>query len=138
MNIPVHQNDLILAQETFEELRSGNNEAILGIYNKYQPLFIGYTRRRIQRYDSDRATLILDDFWVELLNARAICDFKGLSSLKTYLFKKVWITGKWPKKVSAVKTIPKRNLTKRPMPSKNNLPAIYRVPWQNLRPALNG
>ena len=87
MNIPVHQNDLILAQETCEELRSGNNEAILGIYNRYQPLFMGYTRRRIQRYDSDRATLILDDFWVELLNARAICDFKGLSSLKTYLFK---------------------------------------------------
>jgi DNA-directed RNA polymerase specialized sigma24 family protein len=48
---------------------------------------MSYTRRRIQRYDSDRATLILDDFWVELLNARAICDFKGLSSLKTYLFK---------------------------------------------------
>jgi RNA polymerase sigma-70 factor (ECF subfamily) len=87
MNIPDHQNDLILAQETCEELRSGNNDSILGIYNKYQPLFMGYTRRRMQRFDSDRATLILDDFWVELLNARAICDFKGLSSLKTYLFK---------------------------------------------------
>jgi RNA polymerase sigma-70 factor (ECF subfamily) len=48
---------------------------------------MGYTRRRTQSFDDDRATSILSDFWVELLNAKAICDFQGLSSLKTYLFK---------------------------------------------------
>jgi RNA polymerase sigma-70 factor (ECF subfamily) len=87
MNIVEHQEDLALAQKTCEQLRSGNNEAILGIYNIYQPFFLGYTRRRIHSFTDAGATSILDDFWVELLNAKAICDYRGLSSLKTYLFK---------------------------------------------------
>ena len=87
MDIVNHQTDFALAQETCVELRSGNNEAILCIYNKFHPLFMGYTRRRTHSFDDDRPTSILDDFWVELLNAKAICDFKGISSLKTYLFK---------------------------------------------------
>ena len=88
MDIVNHQTDLALAQETCAELRSGNNEAILPVYQKYHPLFMGYTRRRIRSFSDDSKTIsILDDFWVELLNAKAICDFKGISSLKTYLFK---------------------------------------------------
>jgi len=77
MSMDDHKQDLILAQETCEELRSGNNEAILGIYNKFHPFFFGYTRKRINSPDTSKATAILDDFWVELLNAKAICDFKG-------------------------------------------------------------
>ena len=88
MNIATHQEDLALAQEACLELRAGNNEAILPVYQIYHPLFMGYTRRRIRAFSDDsRAISILDDFWVELLNAKAICDFKGISSLKTYLFK---------------------------------------------------
>jgi len=88
MDIVNHQTDLALAQETCAELRSGNNDAILPVYQKYHPLFMGYTRRRIRAFIDDSRTIsILDDFWVELLNAKAICDFKGISSLKTYLFK---------------------------------------------------
>lgn len=87
MNIAKKHDDLVLAQETCTELRAGNNDAILPVYRKFQPVFMGYTRRRVHSSDDDRATSILTDFWVELLNAKAICDFKGLSSLKTYLFK---------------------------------------------------
>lgn len=88
MNIVKNQDDLALAQEACEKLRAGNNEAILPVYHKYHPLFMGYTRKRLRTYsDDNRATSILDDFWVGLLNAKAICDFKGISSLKTYLFK---------------------------------------------------
>lgn len=87
MDTATHQADLILAQEACDELRTGNKEAILGIYNQYHPFFLGYTRRRMQAFDSDRITSVLTDFWVELTNAKAICDFLGLSSLKTYLFK---------------------------------------------------
>ena len=88
MNIVKNQDDLALAQETCTELRSGNNDAILPVYHKYHPVFMGYTRRRVKDFNDDsRATSILTDFWVELLNAKAICDFQGLSSLKTYLFK---------------------------------------------------
>jgi len=87
MNIAKKHDDLALAQETCTELRAGNNDAILPVYCKYQPMFMGYTRRRVHSSDDDRAISILTDFWVELLNAKAICNFQGLSSLKTYLFK---------------------------------------------------
>jgi len=87
MNIVTKPEDLALAQEACEELRAGNNDGILPVYHKYQSMFMGYTRRRVHSSDDDRATSILTDFWVELLNAKAICDFQGLSSLKTYLFK---------------------------------------------------
>jgi len=87
MNAGNHETDLILAQELCAELRSGNGEAILNIYSEYHPLFLGYTRRRLHSTDLDSAISVLSDFWVELLNAKAICDYKGLASLKTYLFK---------------------------------------------------
>lgn len=76
-----------MAREVCDELRLGNNDAILGIYNKYHPFFLAFTTKRIPFFDKDRALSILNDFWVELLNAKAICDFEGLASLKTYLFK---------------------------------------------------
>ncbi|MFH1982951.1 MAG: hypothetical protein ABIL58_14005 [Pseudomonadota bacterium] len=82
-----YQADFMLAREVCEELRIGNNEAILGIYNKYHPFFLAFTTKRIPSFDKDRALSILNDFWVELLNAKAICDFQGLATLKTYLFK---------------------------------------------------
>lgn len=87
MNAGDHEKDFILAQELCAELRSGNGEAILNIYSKYHPLFLRYTRRRIHSTDYHRATSVLSDFWVELLNAKAICGYKGLASLKTYLFR---------------------------------------------------
>jgi len=87
MNTGSHEKDLLLAQEICSELRSGNNEAILNIYNTYHPFLLGYTRRRLHSTDPDSATSVLSDFWLELLNAKAICDYKGLASLKTYLFR---------------------------------------------------
>ena len=87
MNAGNHEKDFILAQELCVELRSGNGEAILKIYSKYHPVLLGYTRRRIHSTDYHRATSVLTDFWVELLNAKAICGYKGLASLKTYLFR---------------------------------------------------
>ena len=87
MSTGVHQKDLVLAKETCDELRSGNNEAILNIYSEYHPFFLAYTRRRLHSIDYDGVTSVLSDFWVELLNAKAICSYKGLASLKTYLFR---------------------------------------------------
>ena len=82
-----HHTDLAAAQEACAELRSGNNEAILPIYHQYHPFFFSFTRRRLDSDDSESATSILTDFWVELLNGEAICAFKGLASLKNYLFR---------------------------------------------------
>lgn len=87
MTLDNHEKDLVLAQGLCAKLRLGNTEAILKIYNIYQPLFLGYTRRRIRSNHDDVPTSILNDFWVELLNSKAICSYKGLASLKVYLFK---------------------------------------------------
>lgn len=80
------QTDLELAQKACAELISGNNEAILPIYKQYHPFLFAFTRRRVGSNDPQSALSILNDFWVELLNSEAICAFKGLASLKTYLF----------------------------------------------------
>lgn len=87
MDTAIHEEDLKLAQETCEELQAGNNDAILSLYNRYKPFFLGYTCRRLADADDQAGPSIVDDFWVELLNARAICDYKGLAALKTYLFR---------------------------------------------------
>jgi len=87
MNAADHKTDLILAQEICDELRSGNNEAILSIYNRYNLIFLKFIRKRKKSIDIDRATSILTDFWVKLLNAKAICKYNGLASLKNYLLK---------------------------------------------------
>lgn len=82
-----HQTDLVMAQEACAEILAGNNEAILPLYQQYHPFFFSFTKRRLNATDTEAATSILTDFWVELLNGDAICAFKGLASLKTYLFK---------------------------------------------------
>ena len=82
MNAGNHETDLILAQELCAELRSGNSEAIRKIYSEYHLFLLGYTRNRLYSTDYDSATSILSDFWVELLNAKAICDYKGLAFSK--------------------------------------------------------
>ena len=82
-----HQADVESAQEACAGLISGNNEAILPIYRQYHPFLFSFTKRRLNASDTEAANSILTDFWVELLNGDAICGFKGLASLKTYLFK---------------------------------------------------
>jgi len=79
--------DLMLAKHVCRELLAGNKESILKIYNKYQSFFLKYTYNRLNslNFNEDMATSIMSDFWVELLNAKAICAFSALASLKTYL-----------------------------------------------------
>ena len=88
MNIVKNPEDLALAQEACEELRSGNNEGILPVYRKYQLMFKKITYKRLNDFATENRVLsILDDFWTGLLNAKAICGFGGMASLKTYLVK---------------------------------------------------
>jgi len=79
--------DHLLAQRVCDELRSDNKNAILGIYNIYHPFFLEFTRRRLYSPDPDKVQTILSNFWVELLNAKAICDYEGRASLRNYLLK---------------------------------------------------
>jgi RNA polymerase sigma-70 factor (ECF subfamily) len=82
-----YKQDVLLAQRVCDELRSDNKNAILGIYNIYHPFFLEFTRRRLYSPESDKVQTILTNFWVELLNAKAICDYEGRASLRNYLLK---------------------------------------------------
>ena len=77
--------DISLAQKICDELRSNNKSAILGLYNRYHPFFLEFTKKRVFSPDPDKVETVLTDFWVELLNGNAICGYEGRASLRTYL-----------------------------------------------------
>jgi len=82
-----HQNhtDHDLGQKICRELRSGNRSAILALYNRYQQFFTAFTRRRLFDEEPYGAEDVLSNFWLELLNGKAICGYSGRASLRTYL-----------------------------------------------------
>jgi len=82
-----YKEDVLLAQRVCDELRSDNKNAILGLYNVYHLFFLEFTKRRLYSPGPDKAQTILTNFWVELLNAKAICDYEGRASLRNYLLK---------------------------------------------------
>jgi RNA polymerase sigma factor (sigma-70 family) len=82
-----YKQDLLLAQRVCDELLSDNKNAILGIYNIYHLFFLEFTKRRLYSPEPDKVQTILTNFWVELLNAKAICDYEGRASLRNYLLK---------------------------------------------------
>ncbi len=85
MEIQKQKIDFILAQKICKELRAGNTEALSELYHKYHLFFSNFAR---QRFFADRdypVDHVLSDFWVELLNAKAICGYEGKASLRTYL-----------------------------------------------------
>jgi RNA polymerase sigma-70 factor (ECF subfamily) len=77
--------DYDLGQKICRELRSGNRSAILELYNRYGLFFTAFTRNRLFEGDPHAVENVLSNFWLELLNARAICKFNGSASLRTYL-----------------------------------------------------
>lgn len=75
--------DIKIAQWVCEELKKGNNEVIEGIYQCYYPLLLNYARKRL--YNQNNVEDVIQDFWIKLINTKAICNYKGKSSLSTYL-----------------------------------------------------
>ncbi|MEA1972699.1 MAG: sigma-70 family RNA polymerase sigma factor [Candidatus Cloacimonadota bacterium] len=82
--------DLRLAQKICQELLAKNNDAIIEIYQKFQQLFVNFCRKRLYNNDPHQAESVLSNFWIELLNAKAICSYKAQASLKSYLIKILW------------------------------------------------
>ncbi|MFP4474347.1 MAG: RNA polymerase sigma factor [Desulfatibacillaceae bacterium] len=83
MSKPVHAEDHKLAQEICKKLQAGDGNAIGPLYEQYYRLFLAVCRRRLIVADS--APKVLNNFWLEMLNARAICAYEGKASLRTYL-----------------------------------------------------
>jgi RNA polymerase sigma-70 factor (ECF subfamily) len=74
-----------LAQQVCKDLCSGQPEAFMQLYNRYQRFLAAFAKRRLFDADPSHVDEILSNYWIELLNGKAICDFKGQASLRTYL-----------------------------------------------------
>lgn len=79
--------DFHLAQKICKELLNQNKKAIQELFYKFQKMFVGIAKKRLYSNDPDQAESIVSNFWVELLNANAICNYKAQASLKSYLIK---------------------------------------------------
>jgi RNA polymerase sigma factor (sigma-70 family) len=74
-----------LGQKICRELRSGNRSAILELYHKFGQFFAAFTRNRLFEGYPHEVENVLSNFWLELLNGKAICKYSGKASLRTYL-----------------------------------------------------
>ena len=77
--------DYQLAYQICRELRSGNRDALLVLYHNYQQLFVAFAKRRLFCNEVNDVDGLLTNFWIELLDGRSICRFRGEASLRTYL-----------------------------------------------------
>ncbi len=79
------RDDYHLSQKICDRLRSGDHESVLKLYSKYHILFSAFARKRLFANDHSQAEIIVNKFWIELLNAKAICSYQGKTSLRNYL-----------------------------------------------------
>mgnify|MGYP000423386505 CR=1 FL=1 len=77
--------DYDLGQEICRKLRAGYRNTIMELYNRYAHLFVAFARHRLFDRDPQEIESVLSKFWLELLNGKAICKYKGNASLQTYL-----------------------------------------------------
>jgi len=78
------EKDRETAQKVCKELFSGNKKAILDLYHQHR-FFISFTRKLL--YKKDKVEDVLCEFWIGLLDAKAICAYQGRNnaSLRVYL-----------------------------------------------------
>ena len=73
------------ARQICKNLRAGQSEALTPLYFRYQNFFAAFAKKRLYNAAPYNVEEVLGNFWIELLNGKAICNFKGQSSLQTYL-----------------------------------------------------
>jgi DNA-directed RNA polymerase specialized sigma24 family protein len=81
-----YSKDLHLAKKICKELLAKNKDAINELHHHYKQKFIEFALRRIyNNTEVNHIETVLNNFWTELSNAKAICSYKARASLKTYL-----------------------------------------------------
>jgi DNA-directed RNA polymerase specialized sigma24 family protein len=73
-------------------LQKGKKEAIEKVYNRFHPFFLAFAKNRLRtlsaHYEQD-ALSVANKYWIELLNGKYICNYKGNGSLKNYLMRRL-------------------------------------------------
>ena len=77
--------DFDLGQKVCRELRAGNRSAILALYNRYHHFYAAFVRKRLYGGEPQGVEDVLSNFWLELLNGKAICSYNGNASMRTFL-----------------------------------------------------
>lgn len=92
-----HQDDYKFARRICIELKSGKTGAMEEVYHRYNRVFLHFLKNRIKGRASQRIGDLLNQFWEELLKNRAICNFNGGTSLKSYFLSRLnfRITDEW-------------------------------------------
>lgn len=85
MALQNENSDVLTARRICNELRSGNRDAIMELYHQYHIYLAALARRRLYGNDQQQVENVLSDYWIELLNSKAICAYKGKASLRSYL-----------------------------------------------------
>ena len=80
-----HKEDYSLAQKICKHLKACRNDAILELYHDHHRFFLAFTRLRLFNPEHDQIEAVVSNFWMELLNGKAICSYQGKASLRTYL-----------------------------------------------------
>ncbi len=79
--------DLALAKQICEKLRSGQRKCLDDLIIDYNGLFLNFGRRRL--FNPGNLEDVVQSFWEELLNAKAICAYaqgsENKATLRTYL-----------------------------------------------------
>jgi len=72
--------DFQTAQRICNQIRSGNLEAITELYQVYHHRFLAFAKARLRSNPSASPEDVISKFWIELLNGKAICRYKGINS----------------------------------------------------------
>lgn len=79
--------DLAAARQICENLRAGKADCLAGLFIDYNELFLNFARRRVFKPGSQED--VVQSFWEELINAKAICRYAqgtgNSACLRTYL-----------------------------------------------------
>jgi RNA polymerase sigma-70 factor (ECF subfamily) len=79
-------NDFQTAQRICNQIRSGNLESVTELYQVYHHRFIAFANARLRSNPSASPEDVVSKFWIELLNGKAICRYKGINSASLYSF----------------------------------------------------
>ncbi len=85
--------DYAFALKVCQKLRAGSRKAILAVHSRYHQRFIGFVRQRLNHFPHAETDKVLNSFWLELMNGKAICAYQGQGPLSLCSF--LMINLKW-------------------------------------------
>jgi len=78
--------DYAFALKVCRRLRTGNRRAILSVHSRCHLRFQCFVRGKLGSFPPSKTDKVLNAFWLELMNGKAICAYKGKGPLSLCSF----------------------------------------------------